>query len=50
MHRGELRIGGLVVFTTILRVVTHPNPRDETKFRAGCENLFGVVILPEAPS
>jgi hypothetical protein len=33
MRRGELHIGGSVVFTTILRVVTTQNTRIRTKFR-----------------
>ena len=33
MRRGELHIGGAVVFTTILRVVTTQNTRTHTKFR-----------------
>jgi len=37
MHRGELHIGGLVVFTTILRVVTTPNTHGSRKFRGTAE-------------
>ena len=37
MRRGELHIGGLVVFTTILRVVTTQNTHGSGKFRGTFE-------------
>jgi len=44
MHRGELHIGGLVVFTTILRVVTTQNTHGSGKFRMEVEISLRIKL------